>query len=31
MSRFANVSEEELWNLVKEKGAKQTQKAVDES
>ena len=26
MSRFANVSEEELGNLVKENGAKQTQK-----
>ena len=31
MSRFANVSDEELRNLVKEKDAKRTQKASDQS
>ena len=31
MSRFANVSEEELSNLVKGKDAKRTQKATDQS
>ena len=31
MSPFANISEEELRNLVKEKDAKRTQKATDQS